>query len=1450
MSEFWENKTGISVVALLFASFLFSVLFSFMGAPTVFADNTISLTVSSNSVVLGVAPKSSDGTFAKSSNLNISVSLTGVGGYTLGIRSDAMGANATKLIHTVDNTKAFTSISSAISESDFASAANTQYNNTWGYLPSKFNSENNTLFRPAPGENGDILDYTEADNVSNNYTLAIGARADLNTTQGSYTGTFVITAVANLGCNSAATTIGEALCMQDLSGVNSDAIINSMQEGRQYQLKDNRDWKTYYVAKMKDGRVWMTQNLDLDLETTPTNVAALTHDNTDLGWTTLDATATWTPSTATAITAADYGSNTNTAPASFDYGEIYRYVDTAGTTTSYSTTAACETAHNDGTCPHYHVGNYYNWTAAIASNDSSANISNYTTAPNSICPAGWRLPNSKTSTTSTDLGYYSEINYTWINEGLAKNYVLSGTATFNPDSTTGWTNIRNAPMYVMAAGYKSGTSSVSGLGTYSYYWTNTAYNSTTAYAPYISSSGLYPAYYSSTYSARGRGLSVRCVARQVDTGSTIVTFDKNATDATGTTGTNNTQTISANTLTNLVSNGFSRNGYVFNSWNTKADGSGDSYSDTAQYYAKAGTTTNSVTLYAIWDKLYAITFNVGSGARNIHFDGKDYTNGKTVQAIEGKSYAISGNYSTGYAFNSWNVTAGTLENSNAAATNYTVTGDATITLTGQQATVDMTTLTNSGTPSANCKNEPVSPQLVYDPRDNEAYWVAQLCDGNIWMLDNLRLDLTNSTVINNLSSSNTNATTTQLNYLKNGGGTTSDQYPTAGLTGSNWSSSHSYSAPLVNISGTSTAGLRDNTWTGSYTKDTIAPVVYGVGSGKIGAYYNYCAASAGSYCWGNGTSNTGSPNADPTPDSYRDIEGDICPIGWHLPSSNTSNNIVTDYGTLYAAYNGADSGQDIMFRNALSLPLSGLYDHLTPSGTSAQYQGESGEFWSSTWERSDLMYFAVSSSTGANLTHSIDTYSNPHVFRRDQGRPIRCVFGGKTTVVFNKNANDATGTMDNIIVTGGTWAKIMNAYSRTGYVFAGWNTEADGSGTSYSDVYTAEKNITTNVTLFAQWDKVWTITFGVGSGASSISFDGTTYTNGQTVQAIEGKSYVIGGNYPTKYAFSSWNITAGTLENSNAAATNYTVTGDATITLTGQQATVDMTTLTNSGTPSANCKNEPVSPQLVYDPRDNEAYWVAQLCDGNIWMLDNLRLDLTNSTVINNLSSSNTNATTTQLNYLKNGGGTTSDQYPTAGLTGSNWSSSHSYSAPLVNISGTSTAGLRDNTWTGSYTKDTIAPVVYGVGSGKIGAYYNYCAASAGSYCWGNGTSNTGSPNADPTPDSYRDIEGDICPIGWHLPSSINNNTATDYGALYAAYSGADLGQNIAFKDALSTPLTGYFKDSGLGGLGTYDDFFSSTWRATLDMYHIVIGKNTYVIFQYGTNRDSGVSIRCMLDNI
>ena len=206
--------------------------------------------------------------------------------------------------------------------------------------------------------------------------------------------------------------------MQDLNSSNKATILNNMTEDSQYYLADKRDDKTYCVAKLKDGNLWMTQNLDHDIVTD----GSVIYDNTttDLGWNgTGYSAASWTPMRATYATndtawcqnRDQYGyCNDDHTPESYDPGELYwngiagEYWSESDCTTAGGTWDSinnlCNRIISAGNS-HYHLGNYYNWTAAVAMNDSSNYTTNNTTVDQSVCPAGWTLPKAGYGTTES-----------------------------------------------------------------------------------------------------------------------------------------------------------------------------------------------------------------------------------------------------------------------------------------------------------------------------------------------------------------------------------------------------------------------------------------------------------------------------------------------------------------------------------------------------------------------------------------------------------------------------------------------------------------------------------------------------------------------------------------------------------------------------------------------------------------------------------------------------------------------------------------------------------------------------------------------------------------------------------------------------------------------------------------------------------------------------------------
>ena len=115
------------------------------------------------------------------------------------------------------------------------------------------------------------------------------------------------------------------------------------------------------------------------------------------------------------------------------------------------------------------------------------------------------------------------------------------------------------------------------------------------------------------------------------------------------------------------------------------------------------------------------------------------------------------------------------------------------------------------------------------------------------------------------------------------------------------------------------------------------------------------------------------------------------------------------------------------------------------------------------------------------------------------------------------DGNGGVGSMEEIYTTPSKEVQLIsNSFTRTGYTFIGWNTEVDGSGTTY---YNEQKiSIDSDLTLYAQWTPIYTITFNANGGSGSMS--------SKTVSA--GYSISLPANTFTRsgYEFVGWNIKA------------------------------------------------------------------------------------------------------------------------------------------------------------------------------------------------------------------------------------------------------------------------------------------------------------------------------------
>lgn len=103
-------------------------------------------------------------------------------------------------------------------------------------------------------------------------------------------------------------------------------------------------------------------------------------------------------------------------------------------------------------------------------------------------------------------------------------------------------------------------------------------------------------------------------------------------------------------------------------------------------------------------------------------------------------------------------------------------------------------------------------------------------------------------------------------------------------------------------------------------------------------------------------------------------------------------------------------------------------------------------------------------------------------------------------IAFQKNAVGAAGNMERKEMIFGVSADLPAcAYTRKGYVFAGWNTQADGSGTAYPD-RAAVKDLSAQggtVSLYAQWSvEQYTVRFDAGGGSLAAGKEKKTVTFG------------------------------------------------------------------------------------------------------------------------------------------------------------------------------------------------------------------------------------------------------------------------------------------------------------------------------------------------------------------
>ena len=861
---------------------------------------------------------------------------------------------------------------------------------------------------------------------------------------------------SNRGCNKAATTIGtgvtatDAVCMQDIN----DTVIASMAQDVQHTLIDMRDGKSYFVSKLIDGKVWMTQNLDYHLDDSKT----LTHHNTDLGYTVENLSQTWTPSRATAADMSGFVRDDNTA---YSVNRDNYYVISSGSTSNDTLSTTCTSG---ATCPHFNSGTMYNWPAAVAENITTE--AKYKSEPDSVCPAGWRLSEGH------NVLAYSELNALFYLYGYVNEYVSSENASY---LSSGFNNARSNPFYLIRAGFITSTSLTSG-GVSAYYQTSTVSSATQNYHFYSYSTYITPMYLQN----RSYAGSVRCVARMT-TGTTTVYFHSNGAPA----GVDFHQDVDAGRAVNLhYLDTFTKPGYLYTSWNTQPDGSGTSYSgDDALFVAAGSTTTHH--LYAQWVPAYQISYD-GNNATSSDMQAYHLVEDGTSITWHAPNYKR-----TGYGFAGWSLTQIDPDASNAATLmanakiwgpNETIVANSTNLGTSVPATIKVYAVwvKSSGTMQnwSGCSSltataysngviTPGSVVALTDSRDNNTYAIAKLPDGNCWMIENLRLNSANSSdstkaegfggIFTGLANSEDVFAGTNSNSL----------YNSSNITGSNLKyRTPRYNNNNTNFGGTNASGVSLVT---SWNNNNDHVQWYGYGN-----YYSWAAAKANTTDFG--FADTG------------DTHTSICPKGWFFPYGTTSAFLNLGYLKLNNSLGG---GQNSIFSSSTNptgevlsarwrtYPINYVYNGGYNNSTSSD-RGSRGRYWASSSNGTSAYALSIAPTTW-ELTGNWNKFV---------GYGMRCVRDASFRVIYDGNGADPGNYMrtSQTAVAGSTVVLIPSNFKRAGYGFLGWSyTQLDPEASNFAtqlanavsagnvfgpnETITLPSTITNDITLYAIWIK-------------------------------------------------------------------------------------------------------------------------------------------------------------------------------------------------------------------------------------------------------------------------------------------------------------------------------------------------------------------------------------------
>ncbi len=549
-----------------------------------------------------------------------------------------------------------------------------------------------------------------------------------------------------------------------------------------------------------------------------------------------------------------------------------------------------------------------------------------------------------------------------------------------------------------------------------------------------------------------------------------ITFDAN-----GGEGTMDSLTIVSGTKKLLPANTFTRSGYVFAAWNTKADGSGTAYKESSEIAP-----TENLTLYAQWTPCYTITFDANGGEGTMD----------SLTIAQGEECQLPANTFTrnGYVFAGWNTKA------DGSGSTYNESS--------KIAPTESMTLYAQWTPcytitfDANGGKGSMAPQKAIKGEEFSISSNVFTRSGYSFTAWNTKADGSGTSYVNNQVIILSQDITLYAQWKKLKGTESGHEWVDLGLpSGLKWAT--------CNVGATTPEGYGNYfAWGETSPKDSYT-----------WSAYKYCNGSSSTLTKYNTSSNYGTVDNKTILDLSDDAARANWGGTWRMPTYNEWDELKNNCTWEWTTQNGVN-GYKVTSKtngNSIFLPEAGYRN-----GTSVYNVGSYGRYWSSSLYESRpytyRAYYLYFSSGNVYWGYS-DRYN---------GHTVRAVFSEKDApsrkfiVVFN--ANGGSGTMSaQQIMAGVSHPLSANTFTREGYTFVGWNTAPDGSGTSYTDKQVVA--LMEDLTLYAQWKQriFYSVTFkangGLGTMADQVFEAGVSH-------ALVSNAFIRDG-----YTFIGWNTT-------------------------------------------------------------------------------------------------------------------------------------------------------------------------------------------------------------------------------------------------------------------------------------------------------------------------------------